>query len=44
MNRLVARYGDCPLAQATVVVPLGGDGFMLETIHRVLERPFRSTA
>jgi NAD+ kinase len=38
LNRLVARYGDCALAQATVVVPLGGDGFMLETIHRVLER------
>jgi NAD+ kinase len=38
LNRLVARYGDCALAHATVVVPLGGDGFMLETIHRVLER------
>ena len=38
LNRLVARYGDCPLAHATVVVALGGDGFMLETIHRVLER------
>ena len=35
-ERLVARYGDCPLDQAAVVVPLGGDGFMLETIHRVL--------
>ena len=34
--RLVARYGDCPLEKASVVVPLGGDGFMLETIHRVL--------
>ena len=38
MNRLVARYGDCPLAHATVAVALGGDGLMLETIHRVLER------
>ena len=35
-ERLVARYGDCPLEQAAVVVALGGDGFMLETIHRVL--------
>ena len=35
-ERLVALYGDCPLEQATVVVSLGGDGFMLETIHRVL--------
>ncbi|HUN44817.1 MAG TPA: NAD kinase [Acetobacteraceae bacterium] len=37
-NQLVARYGDCPLAQANVVVTLGGDGSMLETLHRVLER------
>lgn len=36
--QLVARYGDCPFNQAAVVVALGGDGFMLETIHRVLER------
>ena len=35
-ERLVARYGDCPLEQAAVVVALGGDGSMLETIHRVL--------
>ncbi len=35
-ERLVARYGDCPLETAAVVVALGGDGFMLETIHRVL--------
>ena len=33
---LVARYGDCPLPQAVVVVALGGDGFMLETIHQVV--------
>ena len=36
--RLVARYGDCPIDQATTVVPLGGDGFMLETLHRMLGR------
>ena len=36
--RLSARYGDCPFDQAEIVVALGGDGFMLETIHRVLER------
>jgi NAD+ kinase len=35
-ERMVAFYGDCPLERATVVVALGGDGFMLETIHRVL--------
>lgn len=33
---LVARYGECPLHQAVVVVALGGDGFMLETIHQVV--------
>jgi NAD+ kinase len=37
-NRLVARYGDCAFDNATVVVTLGGDGSMLETIHRVLDR------
>jgi NAD+ kinase len=36
-ERLVANYGDCAPEQAAVVVALGGDGFMLETIHRVLE-------
>jgi NAD+ kinase len=37
-QQLVARYGDCPLDQAKVVVALGGDGAMLEAIHRVLDR------
>ena len=35
---LVARYGECAFDKARVVVALGGDGFMLETIHRVLDR------
>lgn len=34
--RLVARYGECSLEDAQVAVALGGDGFMLETLHRVL--------
>jgi len=34
--RLVARYGDCPPEQADVAVSLGGDGFMLESLHRFL--------
>ena len=38
MNRLVGRYGDCPLARASVAVTLGGDGSMLDTLHRVLDR------
>ncbi len=32
--RLTARYGDCPLERAEVMVTLGGDGQMLETLHR----------
>lgn len=36
-DRLVALYGDVPLADAEVVVCLGGDGFMLETLHTVLQ-------
>ena len=30
---LAARYGNLPLDQAEVVVALGGDGFMLHTLH-----------
>ena len=30
---LKARYGDCPMDQADVIVALGGDGFMLQTLH-----------
>lgn len=30
---LVARYGDCPAEEADVIVALGGDGFMLGTLH-----------
>jgi NAD+ kinase len=30
---LVTRYGDVPEAEADVIVALGGDGFMLETLH-----------
>lgn len=35
---LAARYGDTPEAEAEVIVALGGDGFMLETLHRNLDR------
>ncbi len=31
--RLVARYGNAPAAAAEVIVALGGDGFMLQTLH-----------
>jgi NAD+ kinase len=32
---LTARHGQTPLARAGVVVALGGDGFMLQTLHEV---------
>lgn len=35
---LVARYGETPLTQAAVIVALGGDGFMLETLHATQAR------
>ncbi len=31
---LVDRYGDVPMDRAEVIVALGGDGFMLETLHK----------
>jgi NAD+ kinase len=37
-ERLISRYGDATIAAAKVVVCLGGDGFMLETMHQVLGR------
>ena len=33
-HALVARYGEIADADADVIVALGGDGFMLETLHR----------
>jgi NAD+ kinase len=35
-ERLARRYGDVSPDKAQVVVALGGDGFMLETLHRHL--------
>ena len=35
---LVSRYRAAPLEEADVVIALGGDGFLLQTLHRVLER------
>ncbi|WP_238364336.1 NAD kinase [Mesobacterium pallidum] len=32
-ERLAARYGDVPMTEAEVIVALGGDGFMLQTLH-----------
>jgi NAD+ kinase len=38
LKQLRHRYGSVPLDQADVIVALGGDGFMLETMHRHIER------
>jgi NAD+ kinase len=35
-KRLAKLYGDAPEDEADAVVALGGDGFMLETLHRAL--------
>jgi NAD+ kinase len=36
-TRLAGRYGDHGLENAQVIVALGGDGFMLETIHGAMQ-------
>jgi NAD+ kinase len=37
-NALADRYGEVPVEDADVIVALGGDGFMLETLRRTLTR------
>jgi NAD+ kinase len=37
--KLIARYGDVPIDQADVIVALGGDGLMLQTLHRTMSAP-----
>jgi NAD+ kinase len=38
LNRLQAAYPHVPPEQADIIVALGGDGFMLETLHRYMAR------
>jgi NAD+ kinase len=38
LEKLKARYGDAGLDDAQVIVTLGGDGFMLESIHELMHR------
>src|SRR5690606_9525968 len=33
---LSARYGNTPLAEADVIVALGGDGFLLQTLRETM--------
>lgn len=37
-QHLRQRYGDAGFAHAEVIVALGGDGLMLQTLHRVMNR------
>ena len=37
-SALTRRYGSVPAAQADIIVALGGDGLMLETLHDHLDR------
>lgn len=39
LTRLVERYGQSSEAAADVIIALGGDGFMLQTLHRHIEKP-----
>ena len=36
--RLVGRYGDVHSSEADVIVALGGDGLMLQTLHKFMDR------
>ena len=36
-SALIGAFGDTPLARANVIVALGGDGFLLQTLHRFLK-------
>ena len=37
LDELRGRYGTLDPGEADVIVPLGGDGFMLETLHRFVD-------
>lgn len=37
LERLVSRYGNAPAEDADVIVALGGDGLMIQTLHRFMK-------
>ncbi len=39
LDTLTTLYGDASDRDAEVLVALGGDGFMLETLHSIMDRP-----
>ncbi|MBC8267886.1 MAG: NAD kinase [Rhodospirillaceae bacterium] len=38
LKRLKAKYANVPVSKADVIVALGGDGFMLRTLHRFMNQ------
>jgi len=38
-QRLSKRYGQVDWEKADIIVVLGGDGFMLQTLHRIMKNP-----
>ena len=34
MDKLIKLYDNCALDEADIIVALGGDGFMLQTLHQ----------
>ena len=39
LERLTALYGNSPFDEADVIVALGGDGLMLQTLHLTMKAP-----
>ena len=39
LERLTALYGNSPFDEADVIVALGGDGLMLQTLHMTMKAP-----
>ncbi len=39
MDELVRAYAQCPIEEADAIIALGGDGLMLETLHKTIEKP-----
>jgi NAD+ kinase len=39
LTQLAVRYGNVPTDEADIVVALGGDGLMLQTLHRFIAHP-----
>ncbi|WP_411352613.1 NAD kinase [Leisingera aquaemixtae] len=39
LDKLARRYGHVPPEEADIIVALGGDGFMLSTLHTMVDNP-----